>query len=135
LVGLGTASLEIRDPSDRLRELLRLELDFRALLAVDVGDGPQHRGKAGDAVAVARRKIGAREERSLLGGEEHRERPAPRSAHQLHDQLVDLIEVGSLFAVDFDRHEMFVHEARDLLVFERLPLHDVTPVASRVPDG
>src|SRR5262249_19883549 len=52
---------------------------------------------------------------------------------QRHDGLhVDLIDVRALLAVHFDVYEEPIHEVRDPLVLERLPLHDVTPVTSRI---
>jgi hypothetical protein len=52
--------------------------------------------------------------------------------HRFH---VEAVDVGSLLAVDLDAHEALVHEACGLVVLERLVLHDVAPVAGRIPDG
>ena len=71
----------------------------------------------------------------LVGREEDRERPAAAPAHELHDELVDLIEVGALLAIDLDADEELVHELRDRVVLEALALHDVAPVARRVADA
>src|SRR5690606_8022976 len=51
--------------------------------------------------------------------------------------LGDVARVDSrvLLAVDLDAHEVVVEHRRDLGVAERLPRHDVTPVAGRVTDG
>jgi hypothetical protein len=49
-------------------------------------------------------------------------------------RLVDLVEVGALFAVDLDVDEQVVHEPRRRLVLERLVRHDVAPVTGGVAD-
>jgi hypothetical protein len=55
--------------------------------------------------------------------------------HHLDGAHVNLVEVGALLAVNFDVDELLVHQARDLLVLERLALHHVAPVAGRVADA
>ena len=42
---------------------------------------------------------------------------------------VDLVEIGPLFPVDLDADKPPIHEFRNRLVLERLPFHDVAPVA------
>ncbi len=71
----------------------------------------------------------------FVGRQEHRQGP-PTSAtgDQLMRDLVDLIDVRPLLAVDLDVDEMLVHELGDLLVLEALVLHHVAPVAGRVAD-
>ena len=56
------------------------------------------------------------------------------AGHRLHRAHVDGVDIGALLAVDLDRDEPVVHEARGFGVFEGLVLHHVTPVARRVPD-
>ena len=46
--------------------------------------------------------------------------------------LVDLVDVGALFAVDFDVHEQRVHDRRGLRILERLVSHDVAPMAGGI---
>ena len=70
----------------------------------------------------------------LPGREEDGERPAAAAPEQLHHALVELIQVGALFAVDLHRDEAVVHLAGDGGVLEALALHHVAPVASRVAD-
>ena len=48
-------------------------------------------------------------------------------------QLIYLVEVGTLFAVDLDVDEVFVHQRGNCLVLEGLMSHDVAPVAGGVP--
>src|SRR2546422_1014670 len=43
--------------------------------------------------------------------------------------------VGALLSVHLDAHEVLVQEPGGLVIFERLVLHHVAPVARRVPDG
>ena len=59
----------------------------------------------------------------------------PRPVISWTARHVDVVHVGALLAVHLDRDEVVVQEARDLLVLERLALHDVAPVARRVADG
>ena len=92
------------------------------------------RGKRGHAVPVLRREVGAAVERHAVRREEHGHRPAAAAGHGLHGLHVDLVDVGPLLAVDLDVDEEAVHERGDLVVLERLALHDVAPVAGRVAD-
>ena len=46
---------------------------------------------------------------------------------------VDLVDVGPLFAIDFDVDEQLVHHARRFVVLKALVRHDMAPVAGRVP--
>jgi hypothetical protein len=80
-------------------------------------------------------KYGAAVERREVRSEEHVQRPAAAETQRLHRGHVDAIDVGTLLAVDLDRHEAFVEHARDALVLERLLLHDVAPVAGGVADA
>jgi hypothetical protein len=48
--------------------------------------------------------------------------------------LIDLIEVGPLFAVDLDVDESGVHRRGDLRILERFVRHHVAPVARRIAD-
>ena len=79
---------------------------------------------------------GADEDRQ--GGVRHqkcRKRPAAPAPHErLVRELVDAIEVGPLFAVDFDIDEHAVHELRSRRVLEAFVCHDMAPVTGRVAD-
>ena len=74
-------------------------------------------------------------ERTSVGHEKHRHRPAALAGHGLHGLHVDAIDVGPLFAIDLYVDEVVVHEARGLFVLERLVRHDVAPVAGGVADA
>ena len=91
-------------------------------------DAQEHAGKPGHASRVGRGKIGPAEEWLALGSQEHRHRPAAVPGHGHDGRHVDLVEVGSLFAVDLDVDEVLVHQGSDLGVLEALVLHHVTPV-------
>ena len=85
--------------------------------------------------AVIRREIGPAVIRLFVGRQEHRQGPAPANSEHLHDVLVDLIQIRTLLAVDFDIDEILVHEFGDVLAFEGFMLHHMTPVACRVADA
>jgi hypothetical protein len=48
--------------------------------------------------------------------------------------LVDLVEVGSFFAIDLDIDEALVHRLRHGGIFERLVRHHVAPVTGGIAD-
>ncbi len=48
--------------------------------------------------------------------------------------LIDLVDVGTLFAVDFDVDEVLVHEPGGIGVREALVVHHVAPVTRGVAD-
>ncbi len=121
--------------ADRLSELLRLEFDLGSTGFVGVGDRVEDPRKARHAVAIFGREVRPREEGALIGRQKDGERPAPAAAHELNRELVDLIEIGALFAVYFYADEELVHALGDGRVLERLTLHDVAPMAGGVADG
>ena len=84
-------------------------------------------------LAVAGREVRFPVEGPAVGQEEHRHRP-PSRAERLECGHVDLIDVGSLLAIDLDAHEMLIQELGDLGIHEALALHDVAPVARAVAD-
>src|SRR5262249_33887559 len=67
--------------------------------------------------------------------EENGQRPSAAARHHLNGVHVDLVDVGTLFAIDFDIHEITVHELSNGGVLKRFVLHDVAPVAGRVTDA
>jgi hypothetical protein len=121
------ASQPLGDPAAALADLL-------AALVPCLRHRLEHRAPARHAHARVGREVGAGEERDLLGREEDVQRPAALARHRLARLHVDRVEVGPLLAVELDAHEPLVHERGGRLVLERLPLHDVAPVARRVPD-
>jgi hypothetical protein len=99
---------------------------------VGLRDGAEQTRERGHTVPVFRREVRASVERDAVRGEEDGHRPAPAPGHRLHRLHVDLVDVRPLLAIDLDRYEELVHQGRDLVVLERLALHDVAPVAGRV---
>ncbi len=47
---------------------------------------------------------------------------------------VNSVDVWAFLAVHLDVHEMLVEETCHFNIFKRLMCHDVTPMASRIPD-
>jgi hypothetical protein len=67
--------------------------------------------------------------------QEHRERPAAAALREhLVGELVDLVEVRPLFAIDLDVDEQLVHERRRRRVLEGFVGHHVAPVAGGISD-
>lgn len=99
-----------------------------------VGDGAEDGGEAGAAVGVSGRKVGTGEERTEVRGEEDGHGPAAVAGEDLHGGHVELVDIGALFAVDFDVDEEVIHQFGDGGVFEALAFHDVAPVAGGVAD-
>ncbi len=130
---VGAAGLDLLQRLHQVRATLP---DLLALRAVVVLDRDEHLAKRRHAVAALLRKIRARENRQvLIGRQKHRERPAARAAgEEVMRGLIDLVEVGPLFAIDLDVHVKIVHEPRRVIVLERLVRHHVTPVACGVAD-
>src|SRR5690349_24666576 len=80
--------------------------DRRALFAIRVLDLRQDVEKAGEAITPFLGKIGSGKKRLAGGGQEHRQRPAAGAARQQRvRRLVNLVEIGTFFAIDLDRSE------------------------------
>ena len=86
------------------------------------------------AVARGLREIGAAPDRLAAGRQEHGQRPAALLAERMQRRHVDLVDVGTLLAVDLDVDEQAVHHRRGRVVLEALVGHDVAPVAGGVAD-
>jgi hypothetical protein len=108
--------------------------DIRAPLPVRLGNPLEDLLESRHAEAALFGKVGASVEgRVVIGGEKHRQRPAAGPlGEQLVGRLVDLVEVGTLFAIHFDVDEMLVHDLRGGIVLEGFVRHDVAPMACRV---
>jgi hypothetical protein len=129
---LGVVRLE---RGHRRGEALVLLGDRRALLAIRRATRGRRSRKPGSPWRPVLGEVGAGEVRRALRRQEHRERPPARAARQQRvRRLVDAVEVGALLAVDLDVDERVVHDARDLVVLERLVRHHVAPVARGVAD-
>ena len=110
-------------------------LDLVAPLAPGALDAFEDLAERGHPVPRLVGKVGPAVERAAVGSQEHRHRPAAAPGHRLDRGHVDLIEIGTLLAVDLDRHEVVVEIARRRLVLERLAFHHVTPMAGGVADA
>jgi hypothetical protein len=112
-----------------------LLVDSAASVAVGVGYELQDTWETWASIAVDGGKVGTTEEGLLVWGKKYSERPSAIAPEELDKELVDVIEVGAFFAVDFDVDKEVVHERGDGLVFEAFVRHDVAPVARGVADG
>ncbi len=95
----------------------------------------ENRSKSRTAIAIVRREIGAAKEWPPFRREKYRHRPSASAGRSLHEKHIDSIDVRPLLAVHFHRDEIFIQNLGDFLIFERLALHDVAPVAGGVSDG
>ncbi len=92
--------------------------------------------KTGQAVARFVGKIGTSKKGGMIVRSKHHiEWPATGPlGEQVVGGLVDLIQIGPLFAVDFYTHKILIDEIGDCFVFERLMFHNVTPMTGGVTD-
>ena len=115
-------------------ERVGLAVDLVGAGVPHVVDGVEDAAEAGHAVTVAPREVGASEEGTAVGGEEHRHRPPAAAGHGLDGLHVDGVDVGALLAIHLDRDEPGVELLGGLLVLEGLVRHDVAPVTCGVAD-
>ena len=107
-----------------------------AIAAPGFGDLGEDGAEAGVAPAILGREVGAAEEGLEFGREPDGHRPAAAAGGGLDEGHVDAVDVGALFAIDFDADEVAVEELRRWLSFSNdFALHDVAPVAGGVADG
>ena len=133
-VGHVSARRHRSQPPDLLGEIFSRQLHFRALLLPHPDDLAKDLGKSRPSPSRVGRKVGAAVKRLEIGRQPHAHRPAARSRRRLHERHVDAIDVGPLFAIDFDGDEIAIQDLGDRLAFERLVRHHVAPVARRVAD-
>ena len=94
----------------------------------------EDRRETGPPLPIFGRIIRAAEKRLQVRGEKDAHRPSAATRRRLNECHVNAIDIGSLFAIDFDVHEVRVHDLRDLFVFKRFVRHHVAPVACRIAD-
>ena len=124
------------DGGERGLKLLILRGDLPALFAVVLGHAPQQIAKCRHPIARLLGKIGAAEKRLLPRCEEHRQRPTAGAVRQhLLRDLINLVEIGTFFAIDLDVDEQLIHQCGSPQVFEGLMGHDMTPVTGGIADG
>ncbi|KKL07536.1 hypothetical protein LCGC14_2585030, partial [marine sediment metagenome] len=69
------------------------------------------------------------------GGQPQRVGPPAAAGHQLRGGHVDRVHVRALFTVHLDGDEVLIQDAGNGFVLERLPLHNVAPVAGGIAHG
>ena len=84
---------------------------------------------------MARGKVGAAEKGFAFRGEHHVQRPARASRGRLDIGDVQAVNIGSFFAVHFNRNEILLQDSGDAGIRIRFPLHDVAPMTREVADG
>ena len=122
------------DELQTIEQLAGGMLDASAVLLPHAGELAEQIEEARLPPSRGRRKVGAPVERLQVRREEHRHRPSAGPRRRLHERHVDAVDVGPLLAIDLDRDEVAVQPPGNLLVHERLVLHDVAPVARGVAD-
>src|SRR5262245_5902410 len=115
-------------------ERAAIMLDALRLLAEHARDLAQYVDERRLAITAGLREIRAAPERLALRRQEHCERPAAMLAHQVQRRHVDLVDVGTLLAVDFDVDEEVVHYCRSGVVLEALVRHHMAPVTGGIAD-
>ena len=70
----------------------------------------------------------------MVWGEQNVEGLTSTTGQLLDEVDVNAVDVGALFAVDFDTNETLIEVVGYFGVGKRLAIHHVTPVASRVAD-
>ena len=118
-----------------LSQLLRTLRDAVPSFRVGIAYRLENFAKRRYAVSVVGRKVSPAVERTSIGQQEHRHRPAAVAGHRLHGLHVDAVDVRPFFAIHFDVDEAVVHEASGLVVLEGLVRHHVAPVTGGVADA
>jgi len=77
-------------------------LDAARVIVKEARDVPQHIDEPGPPVLGLLGKIRATPERFACRGEKHGQRPAAALAQEVQRRHVDLVDVGTLLAIDFD---------------------------------
>ena len=120
---LRLADVPARDglgpPAEVRGERLRLLDEVGPASIPQIGDLGEEGREPGPPESVPRGEVGPREERPLIRGQEDRHGPAALSVVQRQrGGHVDVVQVGTLFAVHLDVHEVPVHEGCDGLILE-----------------
>ena len=122
-----------RDPVERGNQLLVLRADFALMVAKILRHAAQQIAEAWQTVTRRFRKISATKKRFGFRREKHGQRPATGALcqHRMRG-LINLVNIGPLFAIHFNVDKFFVHDCRDAVIFKRLVRHHVTPVTRRI---
>ena len=115
---------------ERLHYARCLCFDALAILAPQARNLAENVGKSGPAIAVVGRKIGSAIEWTPFRRKPNAHRPSASACRRLHERHVKPVHVGTFLTVHFNVDEVFVHQSRDLRIFERLVRHHMAPVTS-----
>ena len=91
--------------------------------------------KSRPPVMVAGGEIRPSKEGNSSGSKENGQRPASRTGRHLDIVHVDCVQFGTFLSIHLDVDETLVHERRNGLILEGLPLHHMAPVAGGVADA
>ena len=78
-------------------------------LSIRFGDTDQNSGKSRHVVTVLWRKVGAAVKGNRVRSQEHGHGPAAVMSYHLDCVHIDLVQVGTLFTIDLDIHEILIH--------------------------
>src|SRR5258708_33876437 len=119
--------------------LCRLLLHLFPMVPVVISYGQQDTRKPWHRLppilTVTRREICTSVERTAIGREKNGHGPAALLCHGLYCLHIDVVYVGSFFAIYLDRGKMMVHNRCYICGFKGFALHDVAPVAGGVADA
>ena len=59
----------------------------------------------------------------------------PMATHGLNGFHVYLVNIGTLFSIDFNANKMGIHDLCDLLLLKRFVLHHMTPMTGGVSNA
>ena len=121
--------------SEGLGNGARILFDLIALIPPGGFHGVDHVEDTRGVATRLRREIGADKEGTAVRGADRVERPAPVPVQAKRGLHINLVDIGSLFAIDLDANERVVHGRRDFRIFERFAFHHVAPMTGAVPDG
>ena len=108
---------------------------FRPISLPQPGNVSQDTGKPRHPHSLFPREVSAGKEGFAFGGEKHIQGPTATPGHCLTHGHVDLVDIGTLFAIHLDGDETVVERCRYGVIFERLVCHDVAPMAGGIADG
>src|SRR5207249_2447839 len=103
-------------------KLVGLFLYLLAVMLIVISHGQQNTRKAWHrflpVLTVARREIGASIERTAVWREENGHGPATLLRQGLYCLHIDIVYIGSLFAVYLNRDKMLVHKRGNIFVLK-----------------
>ncbi len=122
-------------PLKNAEQLRRRLFHIRPAISVSIVKRSEKCHEARSAVGIGWGEIGPAVERTQFRREKYAHGPSSLPGEDLHRGHVQLIDVGSLFAIDLDIDESPVHFVGHGFIFEALSLHDMAPITGAVADG